>query len=102
VSRAAQWRGLVALIRDSVENASHAIERVHLETARRPFDALEQIPPVAIPAQGVRAIHDATVASVHGIIRLVTRAASGTVDAVLDVIERHEDEAPPAGSADPR
>jgi hypothetical protein len=79
-----------------VENSSHAIERVHRETAARSFDVLEQIPPVAIPARSVRVLHDAALASVHGVIRLVNRAAGGTLDAVLDVAERGP--ATPAGS----
>ncbi len=82
-----RWRGLVMLVADAVEHGSRAIERVHKETAQRPFGVLERIPPIALPAKAVHAIHDATVGGVHGAIRLVNRAVSVTVGAALDVAE---------------
>ena len=97
MSATRRWRGLAAMVRDGVESAASAVEQVHLATAARPFDALERIPPLALPARGVRALHDATVAGVYGAIRLVTRAVGGTLDVVLDAVER-EGAPPPAES----
>jgi hypothetical protein len=82
VTGESRWRGLVALVRDAVEGASLAIERVHKEATRRSFDLLESIPPLAAPARGIHAIHDATVAGVHGAIRLVNGAVWGVVEVV--------------------
>jgi hypothetical protein len=54
-----------------------------------------------VPVRGIREIHDVTVSSVHGVIRLVNRVASDTVDVVLDVIEqRKEPGAAPAVGTD--
>jgi hypothetical protein len=82
-----RWRGLKSLIQDGVEHGSRAIERVQLQTARLPFEVLEQIPLVALPARGVHQIHDAAVAGTHGMIRLVNRVLGDTVDVVLSVVE---------------
>jgi hypothetical protein len=82
-----RWRGLKSLIIDAVDGGSRAVERVHLETARLPFEILEQIPPIAAPVKGIHLIHDTTVAGVHGMIRLVNRVTGKTLDVVLDVVE---------------
>jgi hypothetical protein len=96
-----RWRGLKAIVRDSVEHGSRAVERLQKEAAKRPFDLLEKIPPLQVPVRGIREIHDVTVSSVHGVIRLVNRVASDTVDVVLDVIEqRKEPGAAPAVGTD--
>jgi hypothetical protein len=89
VSDLKKWRGLNALVVDAVVQASRAIERVQKETANRPFGILEQIPPIALPARGVHVIFDASVAGVHGAIRLVSRAGGGTVDVAFEVADKN-------------
>ncbi len=83
-----RWRGLADLVTDVVAEGSSAVERVHLATAHRSLDVLAQIPPLALPARGVRAVHDLTVTGVYGAIRLVTRAVGGTIVLALDVAEK--------------
>jgi hypothetical protein len=83
-----RWRGLKSLIIDAVDNGSRTVERLQLETARLPFEILEQIPPIAVPVKGIHLIHDTAVAGVHGMIRLVTRVTGETLDVVLDVVEK--------------
>ena len=83
-----RWRGLVALARDGVVETSHAVERVHLETAGRPFGVLAMIPVVAPPAALVRTVHDTTVAAVHAVIRVAARATGATLDVALHAAER--------------
>jgi hypothetical protein len=83
-----RWRGLKDLVKDVVDHGSSAVQRVHMETAHRPFRILEQIPPLAPPTRVVRVIHDATVSTVYGMIRLVNAAVGGTLGVVLDVAER--------------
>ena len=83
-----RWRGLRALIGDAVEHGASAIERVHLETARRPFAVLEQIPGIAEPAQVIHGVHDAAVASVYASIRGVNRVVGAALDAALEHAER--------------
>ena len=82
-----RWRGLRALVQDAVEGGSRAVERVQLETARTPFAILEQIPKVAAPAKAVHLLYEVSVASTHGMIRLVTRAVGATLELVIDAVE---------------
>lgn len=99
-----RWRGLKALVQDTVEHGSRAVERLQKETAKRPFDLLEQIPPLQLPVKGIREIHDVAVSGVHGVIRLVNRVAGDTLDVVLDGIEQRKEPAVPtidAGPTDP-
>jgi hypothetical protein len=85
-----RWRGLKALVVDAVEHGSRAVERIQIETAKVPFDILQQIPPIEAPVKGVRLVHDTAVGAIHGMIRVVNRGAGATLDVVLDAIERHE------------
>jgi hypothetical protein len=90
-----RWRGLKALVVDAVEHGSRAVERIQMETAKTPFDLLEQIPPLAVPVKGIREIHDTAVAGVHGMIRLVNRVTGQTLDLVLDAASRTQGQKPP-------
>ncbi|MGH7294909.1 MAG: hypothetical protein ACRELB_08250 [Polyangiaceae bacterium] len=95
MSELGRWRGLVALVRDAVEHGSRAVERIQLETARRPFVVLEHIPGVAEPTRLVHAVHDATVTGVHGVVRAVARGVGATVDVALAAAERSSRGDPP-------
>jgi hypothetical protein len=94
-----RWRGLKALVEDAVEHGSKAVERLQKEAARRPFDLLEQIPPLEVPVKVVREVHDTAVSSVHGMIRLVNRVAGSAISVVLDEVEQGK--RPSATKADP-
>ncbi len=78
-----RWRGLARLAHDAVVNGVTVIERMHRETAERPFAILEAIPAIAPVARSVRAIHDAAGAGVYQTIRGVAGALAATVDALL-------------------
>lgn len=78
----------MALVRDTVEHGSRAVQRIQLETARRPFAILEHIPGVAEPTRIVHGVHDASVTAVHEIIRVVNVAAFATVDFALRQAEK--------------
>lgn len=90
-----RWRGLVALLRDGVEHGSRAVEKVHLETANRPFWILEKIPVVSAPTRIVHVVHDVTVKTVHGAVRGVSGAVAAVADAALraadDEHEQHQE-----------
>jgi hypothetical protein len=86
-----RWRGVAALLCDAVEHGSRAVERVQIETARRPFALLAFIPVVRGPTRVVHAVHDASVSAVHEIIRLANGAAFATVDLALRLAEKGED-----------
>ncbi|MET0593903.1 MAG: hypothetical protein ABW133_14470 [Polyangiaceae bacterium] len=83
----AQWRGVAALIRDGVEHGSRAVERVQLETARRTFAILEQIPPIAAPTRVVHVVHDKSVGTVHAMIRGINAAVGGAIAVTLEQLE---------------
>jgi len=85
-----RWRGLKALVVDAVEHGSRAVEHIQKETARRPFEILEQIPPLRVPVKGIHEIHDTAVSGVHGMIRLVNKVVGGTLDVVIDVVEHRK------------
>lgn len=76
-------RGAVALTADVVEHGSRAVEKVHLETAGRPFRILEQIPGINTPAKVVHVVHDLCVTSVYWQIRMWNRLARAVADTAL-------------------
>ncbi len=82
-----ELRGVKALLRDAVHHGSVAVERVQLETARRPFAILEAIPGVKVPAAIVHVIHDASVTGTHAVIRAVNGAVHGLADKALVEVE---------------
>jgi hypothetical protein len=98
-----RWKGLRALIGDAVEHGAAAIERVHVETAKRPFTVMEQIPGLAEPVKGIHQIHDAIVSNTYGAVRLVNRAVGQAIDAALDAVEEPDEQAgAPPDPTDPR
>ena len=88
MSSMGKWRGAVALLRDAVEHGSRAVERIQIETARRPFGIIEHIPVVAAPTRVVHGVHDASVMAVHEVIRAVNVAVTRTVDFALEQVEK--------------
>ncbi|MFI5301102.1 MAG: hypothetical protein ACHREM_23710 [Polyangiales bacterium] len=80
-------RGLRALLQEAVHHGSSAIERVHLETAKRTFTILEAIPPITEPTKIVHVVHDATVTSVYAAIRGVNAIVGKGLDVAIDVAE---------------
>jgi hypothetical protein len=85
-----QWQGLKALFEDAVEHGSRAVERVHMETARRPFSIIEHIPGIAVPTRLIHVVHDAAVTTTYAMIRLVNRAVSLALGATLDVLDARQ------------
>jgi hypothetical protein len=90
-------RGLRALIEDAVEHGSSAVERVHLETAHRPFAVLDLVPGLQIPARGARVVHDQIVSGTYETVRLVNRVVGRSLEAVIDAAEQLGDTAARAG-----
>jgi hypothetical protein len=91
-----RWQGLRALVGDAVEHGATAIERVHLETARRPFAFMEHIPPLAEPAQNIREVHDTIVSGVYTSVRLVNQLVGKTLDAALAALDTQSQGEPAA------
>jgi len=72
-----KWLGLLRLAQDAVDHGSRAIEKVHLQSAQRPFFVLEQIPAIAGTVQLVHVLHDALVTTTYSAVRLVNRSLIG-------------------------
>jgi hypothetical protein len=92
-------RGLKSLVGDAVEHGSRAIERVQIETAKMPFDLVERIPGLEVPAGGVRLLYNTGVSTTHGMIRLVNKVVGDTLDVVLDAVERRATSEQPSRAA---
>ncbi len=82
-----RWRGLATLVHTAVDRGTRAIERVHLDTTRRPFAILEQVPLVAGPSKLVQVVHDAIVTTTYSSVRLVNTAVGKAAELVLDRVE---------------
>jgi len=85
---ASRWRGLQRLVEDAVEHGSRAIERVQVESARRPFAILESLPGLGPFARAVHALHDASSATTHLTIRGVNSLVGVVLRPAIDRLER--------------
>jgi hypothetical protein len=90
MSNIARWKGLAALVTDAVAHGARAVERVHLATAARTFDVLEQVPVVAVPSRVVHVIHEASAKGVYASVRGITRLVGKGVDLGLSAAEQRE------------
>jgi len=79
-------KGLTDLLQDAVDRGTVAIQQVHSEIASRPFDLLQQVPPLDAPARAVRRIHDVVVARTYTSIRLVNQLVHVAADAAIDAV----------------
>jgi len=87
MSKYKQWRGVKDLLIDAVEQGASAVERVHLETARRSFSAVKQVSQINEPTQQVQNVHDTVVATAYASVRAVTRAVGNALDVAIDTLE---------------
>jgi hypothetical protein len=94
-----RWRGLRALVEAMIDQGSSAVQRVHLETARRPFSLLKLIAPVREPVAVVQTVHDGVVSGVYSAIRQVNHGVGLLVELALDVADEWPEPAPPPPAA---
>ena len=73
--------------RDSSARQKDAVEGVHEDLARMPFDVLDRVLSSSRSARGIRFLHDTLVSGIYISIRLVNRAVGVTADAILDAVE---------------
>jgi hypothetical protein len=95
MNQSKRWRGLVALVADTVSHGASAIERIHLEQSEKPFKILEEFPEIAGTTKMVHAVHDAIVKSSYASVRLVTKAVAATLDVVIEAVDKPEVETTP-------
>jgi hypothetical protein len=94
-----RWRGLVDLVVDAVDHGSAAVERVHLWTARKPFDLIALVPPLARPARSIAAAQGFAISAVYQTIREVAHLAGAAIGLGLDLAGRRP-KGEPRGEAD--
>jgi hypothetical protein len=87
VIEVARWRGFKDLMSDVVVNGAARIERVHLDTAHRPFVMLEHVPGIGRPVAGIHEFHDAIVSVGYAAVRVVARVIDVAADLALDQME---------------
>ena len=101
MSSSRKLKGLLALATDAVAQGSRAVEKVHRATTDRPFGVLTQLPaPIAVPARGVKLVHDVSLTAVYGSIRIVNQAGAAMVDAGFDLAESITEKPGEGASAD--
>jgi pimeloyl-ACP methyl ester carboxylesterase len=77
-----------ALLQDAVEHGSTAVEQVQAELSRRPYDLLEQIPPLEAPTRLVRSAHSVAVRGVYGMIRAVNAVTGAALHEGIDWLKK--------------
>jgi hypothetical protein len=80
-------RGLRALVEETVEHGTKAVEDVHKATAARTFTVLEAIPPIAKPARVVHTVHDLWLSGIYGTIRVCNKVVGRTLEVAIDVAD---------------
>jgi hypothetical protein len=100
MSNVRRWKGLSSMIGDAVEHGSMAVERIHMATARRPFEIIEKIPAVATPTKVVHGVHDAIVTQTYKQIRWWNSLVQQVVQAALPDAPKPIESAQPPENAD--
>ena len=77
-------RGLKRLIHDGVKIGADFVEKHHRHTAKKPFQVLESIKPIAASTRIVRSVHDGVLSLTYGSIRAINQAAEMTSAWVVD------------------
>ena len=84
-------RGLKRLIHDGVKIGADFVEKHHRHTAKKPFQVLESIKPIAASTRIVRSVHDGVLSLTYGSIRAINQAAEKTSGWVVDTLAPADD-----------
>jgi len=68
-------KGLRRLIHEGVGRGADFVEKHHRHAARRSFQVLESVRPIATPTKIVRTVHDGVLSLTYGSIRVINQAA---------------------------
>jgi hypothetical protein len=82
--RRRQLSGALALLQNGLDHASRRVEEMHIAIARKPFDAMRNIPVIGAHAKAVEHIHDGITHGVHETLRAVSALTLGTAVKLLD------------------
>ena len=89
------WRrikGLRRLIHDGVERGADFIEKHHRHVAKKPFQVLESITPIAAPTRVVRSVHDGVLSLTYGSIHAINQATEVADGWIADRLAPTEEE----------
>ena len=91
-------KGLRRLIHEGVGRGADFVEKHHRHAARRSFQVLESVRPIATPTKIVRTVHDGVLSLTYGSIRAINQAAEKTSGWVVDTLaamDKAEERKPP-------
>jgi hypothetical protein len=86
-----RWHGFSELVQDAVHHGTVAVEKVHQQVARAPFDVLALVPRLATGARWVADRQASAIAATYGTIRAVNAGVGEVVRLGLDVAERRRE-----------
>ena len=67
-------RGLKRLAHDGVRRGADFVEKHHRHAAKKPFQVLGSIKPIAAPTRIVQIVHDGVLSLTYGSIRTINQA----------------------------
>jgi hypothetical protein len=73
-----------ALLEAAIHQGTTAVQQVQEELTQRPYDLLQQIPPLAAPAQLVRSAHFGALRGVYSMIRAVNSVTGAALHEGID------------------
>jgi triacylglycerol lipase len=76
--------GYRALVEDAVDAGASAVQQVHEELTAGPYDWVQRVPPLEVPAKVVRTVHFALLRSSYQAVRRVNRAVGAVLGAILE------------------
>jgi hypothetical protein len=82
--RRRQLSGALALLQNGLDHASRRVEEMHIAIAKKPFNAMRNIPVIGAHAELVEHVHDGITHGVHQALRSVTALTLGTAVKQLD------------------
>lgn len=82
--RRRQLQGALALLQNGLDHASRRVEEMHLAIAKKPFDALRNIPVIGAHARGIEHVHDGITHGVHEALRTASALALGSAVKLLE------------------
>ncbi len=80
-------KGFKRLIHDGVDRGATFVEKHHRHAAKKPFQVIESIKPIAAPTRVVRSVHDGVLSLTYGSIRAINRATEVADVWVVDKLE---------------
>lgn len=83
-----QLKGVKQLLDDAFTAGLDATEKLHQTIARKPYDVLEKIDPIATPVQSIGKVQSGITQGVYAAIRGIHQLGTGLVDKAIDLADR--------------